>query len=541
LRVRDEVTAEKLRGGFYSPQTLVERCLDRAAELLGGRGELRILEPSAGNGAFLRGLARHGLRANIARVDAVELVADEAASCRAALDDLGVEGEVVEGSFLDWAIGHRGYDVALGNPPFVRYQFVSASDQRALPAIEGQLGLSLAGVSNLWIPILLGSLDILAPGGVFAFIVPSECFTGVSARTVRQWLASNVEDLRVDLFPVGSFPSVLQEVVVLSGRRVPEPTPITGRLEVREHFSDGRSLGWIAPLDDQPTWTRHLLEPVHREALSTAARLPVVNELGSVVRFGVATVTGANDYFCVDQATLDGYGLAAWSLPLLPRIRHAPGLVYRSSDQAQTVAAGAKGYLLDFSLSRPDPVETIGPALYLGLGTAAAIDRRYKTRIRDPWYRVPVVRPGELLLSKRAHRFPRVVLNEAGVVTTDTIYRGAMRPDHAGRQRDVVAAFHNSLTLLTAEVEGRSFGGGVLELVPSEIARLRVPVPEGFGVHADELDGLARKINLTSDGEELVDLTDTLLVRADVGLTRELVATLREARMALVRRRFDRN
>ncbi len=146
----------------------------------------------------------------MARVDAVELIGDEAASCRVALDDLGVEGEVVEASFLDWAIGRAGYDLALGNPPFVRYQFVSPNDQRAVPAIEQQLGFSLAGVSNLWIPILLASLGILAPGGLFAFIVPSECFTGVSARTVRRWLASNVEDLRVDLFPAGSFPSVLQ-------------------------------------------------------------------------------------------------------------------------------------------------------------------------------------------------------------------------------------------------------------------------------------------------------------------------------------------
>lgn len=541
MRVKDEVTAEKLRGGFYSPQALVERCLDRASELLNGRQELRVLEPSAGDGAFLRGLAQHSLRADVAQVDAVELIADEAARCRAVLDDLGMQGAVVEASFLDWAIGRAGYDVALGNPPFVRYQFVSPSDQRALPAIEKQLGLSLAGVSNLWIPILLASLDVLAPGGVFAFIVPSECFTGVSARTVRRWLSTNVEDLRVDLFPSGSFPSVLQEVVVLSGRRVAAPTSATGRLEVREHFSDGRSLNWVNPLDDQPTWTSHLLEPVHREALSVASALPVAQELGSVVRFAVATVTGANDYFCVDQPTLDGYGLDAWSLPLLPRIRHAPGLVYRPDDQLRTVASGAKAYLLDFSSSRPAPTESMGPALYLGLGTAAAIDRRYKTRIRDPWYRVPVVAAGELLLSKRSHRFPRVVLNEAGVFTTDTIYRGSMRPDFVDRQRDVVAAFHNSFTLLTAEVEGRSFGGGVLELVPSEIARLRVPVVDNFGVHADELDGLARKINLTSDGEELVDLTDTLLVRAEVGFTRELVATLREARMALVRRRFDRN
>ena len=38
MRTRDEVTAEKLRGGFYSPDPLVDLCLDRIASLTRGRG-----------------------------------------------------------------------------------------------------------------------------------------------------------------------------------------------------------------------------------------------------------------------------------------------------------------------------------------------------------------------------------------------------------------------------------------------------------------------------------------------------------------------
>jgi adenine-specific DNA-methyltransferase len=540
LRVREEVTSEKLRGGFYSPGSLVTVCFDRAAQLLGDRSGLALLEPSAGDGAFLRGLADHQLRHRVASIDAIELIPEEAAKSRAVLGSLDARGQVVEGSFLAWAIGQSGYDLAVGNPPFVRYQFVSAEDQLALPALEEQLGISFAGVSNLWIPILLGSLGALRPGGAFAFIVPSECFTGISARTVRTWLAANTEELRVDLFPAGSFPSVLQEIVVLSGRRG-GVLARTGLLEVREHFSDGRSIEWTVTLDDEPTWTRHLLEPEHADALAAASRLPGVRRLGEIARFEVAAVTGANDFFCIDQSTVNDYELSDWVVPLLPRIRHAPGLVYDESDQERTVSSGAKAFLLDFSRTKPDPSGRMGPGLYLGLGTAAKIHERYKTRIREPWYRVPGIRPGDMLLSKRSHRFPRVVLNEATVVTTDTIYRGTMREDYLGRERDLTASFHNSLTLLTAEVEGRSFGGGVLELVPSEIARLLVPMPSGFGAHLMTLDATARKVALANDGEGVVDLTDSLLIRAGMSLTRELLATLRDARMALVRRRFDRN
>ena len=87
---------------------------------------------------------------------------------------------------------------------------------------------------------------------------------------------------------------------------------------------------------------------------------------------------------------------------------------------------------------------------------------------------------GSILASKRSHRYPRVILNGANAYTTDTIYRGRLLPGCSRNPADLVASFHNSLTLLTAEIEGRSFGGGVLELVPSEVGRLLVAVPDGF-------------------------------------------------------------
>ena len=70
MKTSREVTPDKLRGGFYSPDSLVRVCLDRAQALLTGDGPVRVLEPSAGDGAFLAGLAKHPL------VERVRVVAD---------------------------------------------------------------------------------------------------------------------------------------------------------------------------------------------------------------------------------------------------------------------------------------------------------------------------------------------------------------------------------------------------------------------------------------------------------------------------------
>jgi adenine-specific DNA-methyltransferase len=42
----------------------------------------------------------------------------------------------------------------------------------------------------------------------------------------------------------------------------------------------------------------------------------------------------------------------------------------------------------------------------------------------------------------------------------------------------LIFSFYNTLTLLMSEIEGRYYGGGVLELIPSEFKKL--PIPYGL-------------------------------------------------------------
>jgi adenine-specific DNA-methyltransferase len=544
LRTRDEVGADKIRGGFYSPEPLVRACLDRVEALAEGRQELRVLEPSAGDGAFIRGMARHRLAQAVASLCAVELVEPEAERAAAALREAPFRGRVITASTIAWAIGTaERFDAAVGNPPFVRFQFLSEADKAALPRLSAQIGASFAGVANLWIPVLMAALSRLAPGGVLAFIIPAECFTGISGRVVREWFGAWVEELQFDLFPPGSFPLVLQEVVVVSGRKRNRPRNGPAWLTVHEHDRQRRSRSWTHRIDDVAhTWTQYLLEPEHLAAVAESAALSAVQAVGQVAKFEVAAVTGANEFFSVDRSTADRYQLTRWAVPLLPRVRHAPGLRYTAQDHAATVASGAKSMLLDFSADLPDPTMWKRPASYLAAGVADGLPLRYKCRIRQPWYRVPWIGPGRLMLSKRSHHHPRVILNEAGVVTTDTIYRGRLLSGFERRDLDFTASFHNSLTLLTAEMEGRSFGGGVLELVPSEVGRLLVPLPDGFGEHLGRLDGVLRSASQPGGmGSVLVEETDRLLVKADIGLGNPLMELLHDARTVLLRRRMDRN
>lgn len=538
MKTRTQVTADKLRGGFYTPDALVDHCLSRVAELVGDRAGLRLVEPSAGDGAFVRGLARStSLRARVSGIVGVELLDIEAEKARRSLAQTDIAGEIRHGSAVAWsAASAERFDVAVGNPPFVRYQFVSREDREAALALAARLGIDLAGVSNLWIPVLLGALSRVRAGGAFAFVVPTECFTGVSAGRVRAWLLRHCDALRFDHFPPGSFPEVLQEVGVLSGVRAEPSAHAT--LALVEHDAAGREIAVARHrvAAAEASWTRYLLAPEALDVLAALTVEPTAVALEEVATFEVSIVTGANDFFSVDEATAASQGLRPWAVPLLPRIRHAPGLVLTEDDYAAAARAGARTLLLDFSAERADPTASPGPAAYLRSGEAQALHTRYKCRIREPWFRVPGVRRGALLLSKRSHAYPRVVVNAAGCFTTDTIYRGRARCSSLPAEA-IGAAFHNSLTLLSAELEGRSFGGGVLELVPSEIARLAFPArASDMGGELPELDALARR----GDPEALVARTDALLA-ARAGLDRDALRVLSDARLLLRDRRFERN
>ena len=193
--------------------------------------------------------------------------------------------------------------------------------------------------------------------------------------------------------------------------------------------------------------------------------------------------------------------------------------------------------------ARPRPQHWLEPShgrarIYLANGEASGLDQRYKCRTRSPWYRVPQIRCGRLMMPKRAHHHHRLLLNRAGVFTTDTVYRGYMHALYASVEEDLVSGFQNTLTLLSAEVEGRTYGGGVLELVPSEIARLRVPVVSTSSL-LPELDTLSRLNGGQRDGKEAVVARIAAALSSRVTGYAELLPTLREARRRLVSRRMD--
>ena len=237
-------------------------------------------------------------------------------------------------------------------------------------------------------------------------------------------------------------------------------------------------------------WTRALLDAETRDLFDDLAAHPSVHNFSDIAKVDVGIVTGANKFFLVPDSVVHEYKLEKWAHPMFGRSEHCPGIIY---DEKQHAENASKGNPTNFLwLREQDGKFGQSAKAYISKGESEQLHKRYKCRVRSPWYTVPSVHTTEVGMLKRSHDTPRLILNKLGAYTTDTAYRI--------RARDVVAeklvgCFINPLTALSAELEGRHYGGGVLELIPSEIERLVVPLPEKVKVNLKALDKDVRTLS----------------------------------------------
>ena len=170
--------------------------------------------------------------------------------------------------------------------------------------------------------------------------------------------------------------------------------------------------------------------------------------------------------------------------------------------------------------------------LYIKQGERMRVHEGYKCSIRTPWYAVPAVWTPDAFVFRQIYDFPRMVINEARATATDTIHRMKCRanPVHT------VANSYTHLTAASAEIEGRSYGGGVLELEPTEATNLLMPAKLGSAMSLEECDTLIRQDRLV----DVLEHNDRVLLRGDVGLSARECAQLRAIWEKMRNRRLSR-
>ena len=541
MKLKKDSTEQKLRGAYYTPLQLANAMVSLfVRERIG-----TVLEPSCGDGVFLDSLAQMDMLGRVNALTAVEIEPDEAEKVRTSYQGHNNVQVFTEDFFKYYGrvLGKEQYDLILGNPPYIRYQYLTEEQREMQSNILVSHGMKANKLINAWVAFLVACVQLLSDTGKIAFVIPAEILQVAYAEDLRLFLSEHLAKITLITFDQLVFPDIEQEVVVFIGEKGTEEKGI--RIIEMKNLDGFDSLdleqnGFQKMQHVREKWTKYFVN---------AAEMELIQKIRSDTRFArfadyglinVGITTGNNSYFSVTEEVCEKYNLESVTLPLIGRSSHAHGIAFTEKDWADNRASGKRARLISFPESVSFDDYPQAHKQYIELGEVAGENKGFKCSIRDRWYIVPSVWVPDAFFLRRNNFYPKFVLNECNAVSTDTMHR--MKFYLGVEPENVLLSYYNSISFAFTEICGRSYGGGVLEILPGEMGNIMLPKigeidPQLRAELLKRVDDIVRK----DDGIEVaLDIVDQELLIDILGIDPAWCAQCRSIWRKLQKRRLGR-
>jgi adenine-specific DNA-methyltransferase len=541
MRLKKDNSEQKLRGAYYTPLLLA----DAMVGLFVDDSPRSILEPSCGDGVFIDSLRSIGMLDKVASLTAVEIEETEAQKVQDRYHEAGNVSVLAEDFFVFYERCYQKerYDLILGNPPYIRYQYLTEKQRELQAQILTSHGMKSNKLINSWVCFLVACVQMLSDTGKLAFVVPAEILQVAYAEDLRLFLTNQLSRITLITFEKLIFPEIEQEVLVFIGEKGGEEKGIRIiEMDTLEDFKalDLRKNGFQKAQHVKEKWTKYFVSANEAELIQTIradTRFAPFKEYGLI---NVGITTGNNDYFSITKETETKYDLQSVTLPLIGRSSHAHGIYFTEADWQFNIDAGKKAMLVSF----PDTsYETYHEKHkeYIRLGEDSSQHIGYKCSIRDRWYIVPSVWVPDAFFLRRNNIYPKFVLNRCGAVSTDTMHRMKFYLDVD--PLNVLLSYYNSISFAFVEICGRSYGGGVLEILPGEMGNILLP--KITSIEPAQRESLLRRVDAivrhNIDIEQALDIVDKELLVDTLGIEAEWCQRCRMIWRKLKQRRLGRS
>jgi len=543
MRLKKNATTQKIRGAYYTPRKLTDFMIKLFAE---DTTIKNILEPSCGDGAFIESIIEHLDMNKINMVKAVEIVSEEADK----VEKKTVEYDninIINDDFIvlyEKIKNDQQFDLIVGNPPYVRYQYLSEEQRELQNNILKSNGMKANKLINVWVSFLVSCVHLLRENGKIAFVLPAELLQVVYAEDLRLYLSNHLSKITLITFEELVFDDIEQEVVVFIGEKASENKDGIIGIKQCKNFEDLNSL----KLNEiqykhinhvKEKWTKYFTNELELGIIEKIKDHENFLRFDEIALINVGITTGDNKYFSVEQGIINEYDLHDVVIPLIGRSAHARGIYFTEVDWKYNIGKNKKANLLSFPLINEDEYKE-GHKQYILLGEEKDVHKGYKCSIRDKWYVVPSIWVPDAFFLRRNDTYPKFVLNECNAVSTDTMHR--IKFNDGIEHPKALLSYYNSVSFAFTEICGRSYGGGVLEILPREVGNIILPDLSNFSAERTKL--LLELIdNVVRNGESIeiaLDIIDDEVLVGHIGLSKKMCNEFRVIWKKLMERRKGR-
>jgi tRNA1(Val) A37 N6-methylase TrmN6 len=481
------ISTKKKRGAFYTDIELSEFLTEKLLKLKVDS----ILEPSFGDGIFLRSLTKKRGSLNIT---AIELHKPTYEKTKEIFKKEKIN--FINDNFLNI---NQKFDAIIGNPPFVRIRNLEKNQKIIAENIIikkfGNTNLD----SSLYIPFLIHSISILNKNGHILFILPYD-FTFINyGKKLWSYICNNFENVDIYRTKKRYFKNILQETIIFIASNKGLSTDsinyyisddlkkINSSIKIyKEDIISNKKIFIHCLLNKKIN--KNLLEKITKKT----------TKLSEYCKFHIGYVTGDKEFFHPNKDIINQFDL--------PK-KNFISSIFKSKylDKIGLFTSELKKQELQ-NLYYPQNI-TSGDKNYLNLGINTKVNLKYKCRVREEWFKVPLIKTPDIILKVFGEN-PVLLINNGKYLATNSFLCGYLK--NIKDLNLLVASWFTSITHLYSELSIHSLGGGLLIYVPKEMADIRIPlissVPKYF---LEKINSLLIKSQI----KEAFELGDELILK----------------------------
>ena len=424
------------------------------------------------------------------------------ASSRADKDRLRTEIEVLNAAIrnalnladtegvVNWRVefsevfdARRGFDIAIANPPYVRFQKISRDYKKELKPIYGA---ATVGQSDLYCYFYARALQLLSEGGIHIFVCSNSWLDVGYGAKLQEYLLNNSHILSIHESAVERQFSTadINTIISLIRKSTPGLGSSTRFVSLRDDFEsaldnselrleitrtgaelvnggtrEGKFVGekWGGKFLRAPTIYHHLLEKY-------AYRFVRLGDIATVAR---GVITGANQFFFLKTSDISRWEIEEYFLaPVMTTPMESSSILVEVEDLP------CKVFICHEPKTRLGGTRALD---YIRWGESQGFHRKSAPASRRIWYNLGDRRTTQTAINIFVGSTAKTVLTCRPLLFSDnfqSIHLNGLVPSA------LCASMNSTLCQLVVNVEGRTnFGQGVLEIQTYEVSNLKIVDP----------------------------------------------------------------